>query len=553
LPDGRSTTEAALEADATGVLPGGSDGGGGSAQPREQSQSSDRGRRSDGSDRAADREVKRLAAGGGLNILGGVVNQACLFGLTIVLARSLGSTDVGTYSQAFAMRQLLMLVALGGMRSAMTRYVAIHRADDDPAALRGTIRFGLLFTVGTSTALAVLLFAASHWLAYDAFDNPGLEEALRWVAIGLPSAAFTVAALSATQGFRTQRPHALVGLVAEPVLRFVLTVAVLLAGYGLMGSLVVLQVASIVASVWALVWLRRLAASHPRVTPRYEVRVIMRFAGVSWLSSVAQQGLVWADIVILGLFVSPAEVGVYQVATRLVLVAGIAVQALNASLAPRAADLFQRRMLDTLARLYVASSEWLVRLTLPLLAVLLVCTEPLLRMFGPEFVSGVTVTRLLLVGALIDAATTQGGIVLNMSGRNAMNMANTVAVLIINVVLNILLIPSLGIDGASLAWAIALLVIGVLRAIQVHHFVIPAYPLSWRVLKSFGAAGTAILVGWPLLVALPSTWGFLVVMPLMVAVYLGVLLWLGVEPDDRLVVADVLDRLRLVRPQARSA
>jgi O-antigen/teichoic acid export membrane protein len=550
LPDGAAPGEAAVDADATGVLPGGPDGGG-AAQPRERPP--DRGSRTEASDRTGDREVKRLAAGGGLNFVGGLVNQACLFGLTIVLARSLGSTDVGTYSQAFAIRQLLMLVALGGMRSAMTRYVAIHRADDDPAALRGTIRFGLLFTVLTSTVLAVGLFAASHWLAYDAFDDPGLEAALRWVAIGLPSAAFTVAALSATQGFRTQRPHALVGLMAEPVLRFVLTVGVLLAGYGLMGSLVALQVASIVASAWALVWLRRLAASHPRVTPRYEVRVIMRFAGVSWLSSVAQQGLVWADIVILGLFVTPAEVGVYQVATRLVLVAGIAVQALNASLAPRAADLFQRRMLDTLARLYVASSEWLVRLTLPLLAVLLVCTEPLLHLFGPEFVSGVTVTRLLLVGALIDAATTQGGIVLNMSGRNAMNMANTVAVLVINVVLNIILIPKLGIDGASLAWAIALLVIGVLRAFQVHRYVIPAYPLSWKVLKSFAAAGASVLVGWPMLLALPSTWGFVVVMPVMVGIYLGVLVWLGVEPDDRLVVADVLDRLRFGRAQARSA
>ena len=115
------------------------------------------------------------------------------------------------------------------------------------------------------------------------------------------------------------------------------------------------------------------------------------------------------------------------------LIGGIASQALNASLAPRAADLFQRDQLDTLQRLYVASSEWLVRLTLPLLVFLFVCTEPILRLFGPEFAVACAVTRILIIGTLIDAATTQGGIVLNMSGRNAMNMVDTVAALVLNV------------------------------------------------------------------------------------------------------------------------
>jgi O-antigen/teichoic acid export membrane protein len=498
----------------------------------------------------SDQEVRRLAAGGGLNIAAGLVNQGCLFGLTILLARWLGSADVGTYAQAFAVRQVLVLMALGGMRSAMTRYVAIHRADNDPAALRGTIRFGLAFTVGTSALFGVVLFAASHWLAYHAFNDPAMESALRWVAVGLPSACFVVATLSATQGFRTQRPFAFVGNMLEPILRLVLTVMVLLAGFGLEATLIVLQVASVVAAVAAFVWLRKLLATHPRVTPRYEVRVVMRFASVSWLSSVAQQGLVWSDIIILGLFLPASDVGVYQVATRIVLIGGIASQALNASLAPRAADLFRRGRLDTLSRLYVASSEWLVRLTLPLLVFLFVCTEPVLRLFGPEFVAGVAVTRILIVGTLIDAATTQGGIVLNMSGRNAMNMFDTVGALVINVGLNIVLIPELGISGAAIAWATSLLVIGVLRAIQVHHYVFPAYPLSWRVLKCVVAAAASVAVGWPLLELLPSSWGFVVVGAAMGATYLAVLWALGMEHDDRLVLESLVSRVRPARGSA---
>ncbi len=498
----------------------------------------------DGEDGLSDREVTRLAAGGGLNVAGGFVNQVSLFGLTILIARWLGPSDVGTYSQAFAMRQVLMLVALGGMRSAMTRYVAIHRADDDPAALRGTVRFGLAFTLASASVLGVLLFVLAPWLAHSAFRDPALESALRWVAIGLPSAAFTVAALSATQGFRTQRPNALVGNMLEPALRLVLTLVVLSAGFGLNGSLVVLQVASVVASVCAYVWLRLLMRRHPKVTPRYELREVMRYASISWLSSVAQQGLVWADILILGLFVSPAEVGIYQVATRIVLIGSIVSQALNASLAPRAADLFRRHELSTLSRLYVASSEWLVRLTLPLAVFLFICIQPVLRLFGPEFVSGATVSRILIIGTLIDAATTQGSIVLSMSGHYTMSMVDTVAALVLNVGLNVALIPAFGINGASVAWAAALLLIGTLRAVQVHHYVLGSFPLSRRVFKSVAAGAVALVIGTGVFLALPRAWGFLLVAPLVAAVYFAVLAFLGVDEDDRLVLQELTSRLR---------
>jgi O-antigen/teichoic acid export membrane protein len=319
---------------------------------------------------------------------------------------------------------------------------------------------------------------------------------------------------------------------------------VLAMGFGLNGTLIVVQVASIVASIGSYIWLRKLMASHPRVTPRYEVRVVMRFASVSWLSSVAQQGLVWADIVILGLFLPASSVGVYQVATRIVLVGAVATQALNASLAPRAADLFQRQHLETLKRLYVTSSEWLVRLTLPLMAFLFVCTKPVLRLFGAEFVAGVTVTRILIIGTIVDAATTQGGIVLNMSGRNAMNMVDTVAALVLNVGLNVILIPHLGINGASLAWALSLFLIGVLRAAQVKRYVINAWPLSLGVTKSFVAAAVSMVVAIPVAAALPHSWGFLLVAPLILAVYLVVLIALGMDEDDRLILNEMLSRFR---------
>ena len=40
------------------------------------------------------------------------------------------------------MLSLLGLLALSGFRAGLTRFVAVHLADDDPAAVRGTVRLG---------------------------------------------------------------------------------------------------------------------------------------------------------------------------------------------------------------------------------------------------------------------------------------------------------------------------------------------------------------------------------------------------------------------------
>ena len=209
-------------------------------------------------------EVVHVARGGGLNLAGSLINTGSVLALFWVLDHHLGQTLTGVYIQAFALRRILQTIALGGMRSAMTRFVAIDLADDDDASLRGTIAVGIAVSVGLAAILGVILFFAAPWVATSVYGDPELVAGLRWVAVGLPSAAFTIVVLSATTGWRTMRPNAIVGSMFEPILRVVLTAVALTLGAGLTGSLIMLQVASVIASVVAWIWLRRLMRGHAR-------------------------------------------------------------------------------------------------------------------------------------------------------------------------------------------------------------------------------------------------------------------------------------------------
>ena len=497
-------------------------------------------RQDDASDESGSSEVVHVALGGGLNLAGALVNTFSVLLLFWVINHHLGKTLTGVYIQAFALRRILQTIALGGMRAAMTRFVAIHLADDDDASLRGTIIVGIAVSVGLASVLGIILFFAAPWLASSVYGDPELVAGLRWVAIGLPSAAFTIVVLSATTGWRTMRPSALVGMMAEPVLRVVLTAGVLLLGAGLTGSLIVLQVASVVASVLSFLWLRALMRGHAKVRPTFAVDTLLRFGAATWMSSICLEGIRWADIQVLAVLSTADVVAEYQVATRTVLFCAIAVNALNGALAPRVADLLRRGQVSVVRRLYKTTSAILVRITLPLLVVVFVQADWLLDIFGPDYTAAAWISRILIFGVLYDTAISAGGPVLNMAGLQLYNLADNALGLALNLALNLALVPVLGGTGAAIAWTLTFFAVGTARMLQVKSKVLGVFPFSSPMWNMAIAGGVTAVVGVCLRPVIVDGWVALPVALAMILVYYAVSILLGIEEDERRVAKSFL-------------
>ncbi|HYY44585.1 MAG TPA: flippase, partial [Actinomycetota bacterium] len=368
-------------------------------------------------------EVVGVARSGGLNFVGAAFNQALRFSITLLIARFLGRTDAGLYYQAFSFLALLGLVASSGFTVSLTRFVAIHRADGDMGALKGTVRLSLSYCTSAAIVVGLGLYFASSWLATGAFHDPALAPLLKLVALALPATVFTDAALSATQGYKTMRPYALINLFFEPLCRVVLTLVAFALGTGIIGVMVALVVTNYSSSALAGRALRKLMGRIEEPA-RYNARELFGFSVVTWFTTLANSGLIWADTILLGLYRSPAAVGVYQISSRLVLLATIFVQPVTTSYAPRVADLYRRQQLRALSDTYSLLTSWIFRLALPMFILLIVFPRELLSIFGPSFRVGATVTMLLAVGQMINSATGPCGYMLMMSGRAALQMIN---------------------------------------------------------------------------------------------------------------------------------
>jgi O-antigen/teichoic acid export membrane protein len=484
--------------------------------------------------------ITRMGRGGGLNLLGAVFNQVSLFAIISILA-ALGERDVGRYATCFALLSLLGLLSLAGFRAAMTRFVAMHLADDDAGRLRGTVNLGLGLTVAASVVIGAGLAAVAPWLA-ETLGDAQLATGIRLVGLTLPAATISDAALAATQGWRTQVPFTVIGRVVDPLARLLLTVVAVAAGYGVDGALWALAASSWMSAILSLFALHRRTRTVARVPARYELREIFSFSMVSWLSALAATGLIWVGTLLLGAMRSQEEVGTYNVATRLVMLAVFVMAPINASFTPHLAHLIHTDQRDDAARAYGSAARWILTLSMPSFIVLVAFGEQLLGYFGPGFRTAAGVTAILACGQLVSAAAGPCGTVLNMSGRVTLNMVDNVAVLILNIVLNIVLIPGYGVIGAAVAWSVSLVAVNVAKVLQAR-LVVGIHAAGAGLGKITVAAVPAVAVAWGV-GRWVDTWVDVVLFagPLVAVVFLGTRVALRLDPVDQALIRSLVRR-----------
>ena len=468
-------------------------------------------------------------------------NQVCLFAIITVIARELGGKAVGEYSLGWALLVITNLLALWGFQNVLIRFVAVYLAENDDGRVRGVIRLALRVSTSSSFALAALIAIFAGPIS-DLFGQPHLTTTVRLVALALPASTVRDAALAATQGWRSQRAYALIASVYEPVLRLSLTCVALIGGWDVTAVFAAIPISAWTAAVLAVVALRVRMRSLAPAAPVIDAGPIWRYSSVSWGSVMATVGLIWADTLILGALGTASEVGVYNVSTRVVNLAVFVWVPLVSALDPQFARLLHRGERAGLGRLYTISTRWILSLSMPAFIVLLVYPKDLLGLFGADYGAGVAATVILCIGQLINGATGACGALQNMSGHIRLNLINNAVALALNIGLNLALIPAYGLTGAAVAWSISLGAVNLVRVIE-NKIVFGLLPFDRSVGKVVVAAlvatGAAIAVRWLIdghVVAL------LVGAAGATVVYVGALLLLGIEPDDRSAVRSVLGR-----------
>jgi len=199
------------------------------------------------------------------------------------------------------------------------------------------------------------------------------------------------------------------------------------------------------------------------------------------------------DVILVAAIVSPSAAALYAAATRFLVVGQIGNQAITLALQPRLSAALARRNMPQANMLYQTSTAWLVLMTWPLYLLLLVFPAGALSIFGHRYTEATEVVVILCSAMLVATACGQVDSVLMMAGRSTWNMGNAVLALVVAVALDLLLLPRIGITGAAIGWAAAILLNNLIPLSQVW-WSTRLHPFGRGTLMAAAVSSAAVLI-----------------------------------------------------------
>lgn len=443
--------------------------------------------------RPPDREAANIAAGSAVVLLGGVAERALRMVLGWWLARGLGAVGFGVVSFAQTVVGTVVSLSALGTDAGIVYFGARYRKAGEQERLKGTLLACL--GIGLLTGLLATLLTGLVGLLASGDGEQAL--ALRGLRIGALSVGFGTALAVLVGGLvaaRDMRGQALTSQIGLPLFTLLLSGLLLVSGFGVEGALWAMALGYALATGWAarLFWARFGALlREPAVRPAFEHGKLLRYSLPQALARSLYQANLRIDILMLTALSTLTEVGVYKVATMIAMFGSLPVMASTTMFGPVVSELVYGRQIERLQGLLRVVTRWLLILSTPLYLGLLLLPDLLLGLFDPEFQQGGRALAILLLGQAVYLAGAPTGALITMGGYSGTNMVNGLVSVGLNVVLNALFIPRLGMEGAALASALSVVLWTTLRAVQVR-ILLGCTALDRRVL---GVVGLSVLCG----------------------------------------------------------
>jgi len=398
-----------------------------------------------------------------------ILSLALGFLTNIVLARSLGVNEYGTFSYVLAWVGLLGAVGIFGLDRLLVREVAVYNARSDWGRLRGLLSWAH-FTSFLISAGIVAIAIVTVWLS-----TKGVVGTLL-VLLPISGCFFVLVVMnritgSAIQGFSRIVAGQLGETLVQPGVGLILiTVAAVLSNWKLTAPNAV-SLYAISAGVAVLIsgWLlQRTIPGEARSTPRrYEIPDWITGALPLFLISALDMLNRQASVLILGAFSGSEALGIYAAADRLAQLVPFPLTVINLTLATSFAILYQSEDHAGLQRLVTKSARLVLIFSVPIAMILIFGGRWFLLLFGNGFTDGQTALTILCAGQLVNAVIGSVGYLLIMTGHGRDAAVGIGVGAGANILLSLLLIPAWGVNGAAAASGASMIIWNAVLAVFV--------------------------------------------------------------------------------------
>ena len=351
----------------------------------------------------------------------------------------------------------LSVPAAFGLQPTCLRSVAQAKARNRGDIIRGLYLWGSSVPLLFGALLAFGFFLVMH-VAADGV-RPELRDSLLVGGAMIPILALGRAQTGFLLGFSmpiwAQLPETLLKPLLLGVLAGVLSIMYEeLTPIPAIAAMFVISVA--VAGLQRARLSREIARLIDSATASYEVRAWLRVAVPLMGVGIFQAILERTDVLLMGAFADPEELGIYQAASRVALLLGVVAISVNAAASSRLVVAGNDAHPGPLRSLLSTVLPLIFLPTIALAGITIYFGEFILRQFGTDFSAGYLALIILAAGQVVSAAAGPIILLMNVTGMQTEAFRILGISAAFNVVCGLILVPSFQGIGAAVSTAMSL-------------------------------------------------------------------------------------------------
>ena len=324
-----------------------------------------------------------------------------------------------------------------------------------------------------SVIISVITFYFSELIASEFFNDLGLVIPLRIFSFAIPFLTLINVIVSIFRGFDRVKQTVIFHQILWNSLFPIFLVGIVFFDnkfinifYAYIASIII---TCLILIIYSIKFLYRMQYS-PRRLLRFKLnKELLIFSFPLLGTSVLNMLLSWTDTLMLGGIKSSYDVGLYNGVLPLASFIMFPLTALLTIFMPIYSGLFAKKAFNEIKRNYSIITKWLCLITFPIFLLLFLYPDQLINyILGPSYTVAANALRILAFGFIIGNFLGPNGATLLAMGKSFFILIATLTATILNIALNLTLIPSYGITGAAFASSFSMISVNFLKGIKLY-------------------------------------------------------------------------------------
>jgi len=421
--------------------------------------------------------LKLLAKSSMIVFVGLFFSKVFTYVYRIVIARHFGPEIYGVFSLATMILGLLVALSSLGLVEGLLRYIPWYIAREKKKEALYLIRLSFCVTLFFGIFSGGILFLSSEYISINLFHSPDLILFFKIFSLIIPFYILANLFLTVIQAYGKIGWYSFILNILQNLVKTLFLILFIYLGVSessIIFSYSLGIMAMFLVSYFYCKYKLSLKLISFRSTIEKKRSVRKEFFLFSWpllFYSLVSLIFFWVDSFFIGYFLSPLEVGLYNAAVPLALLLSFTPELFIKLFFPLITRELSKKNDGAIRELSKQVQKWILLINIPFALLLVFFPEIFINFFfGSEYLASASSLQILALGGLIISFLWVPNSLILAKGKSKLILYNILFALGVNIILNILLIPLYGINGAAIGTVISKVILGGFLFFEVYKY-----------------------------------------------------------------------------------